>query len=301
MKPFMDWLGASLFLALVRLRLMLTDRGAGRLARAVAWLALRCVPSRRRIAERNIKRAFGATLGVAERARILEGSYLHFVSMFADLVVMFRGDRAALVEKVEVRGLEHLRSALAAGKGVVGVNAHFGGFPLICATLPFLGIQSAFLMRRARNPRSAALFDRWFGVAGCRIIDDVPRPLAALRCLRALKSGAFVGLAIDQRFQAGVPVPFFGHPAMTGVGAALLSARSGAPLVPMVMSRVPGGEYRLTIEPAIPPPADSSQESLVAMTARLTRRVEEWIREDPAQWFWIHRRWKDLDATDSAR
>ena len=68
----------------------------------------------------------------------------------------------------------------------------------------------------------------------------------------------------------------------------------------MRLTRTAPGRFRLTIDPAIEPPADRSREALTACTARLTACVEGWIREDPGSWFWVHRRWKDLDRAEDS-
>ena len=300
LKRLVDWVGASLLLVLVWLRLRLSDRATDRLARVVAALAPFAVPSRHRVAVRNLKRAFGASKTREERARILRESYLHGVTAFFDLLPLFRMTREAWLTRVEFTGEEHLRAALARGKGVIVVSAHYGAFPALGAAIPSLGVHLALLYRKPKSPKTRKLFDDWLDRTGCEIIEDTPRHLAGLRCLEALGRGACLGILIDQHFPAGIDVPFFGAPARTGVGAALLAVRSGAPFVPIRILRTAPGRYRVAIEPVIEPPAGRSREALAACTAALTARVEAWIREEPGHWFWIHRRWKELDRIEDS-
>ncbi|MEK7476975.1 MAG: lysophospholipid acyltransferase family protein [Candidatus Coatesbacteria bacterium] len=300
-KRSIDWLGASVLLALVAVLRRLGDRGADRLARAAAGMARIAVPSRRRVAMRNLRRAFGTSRNDPELGAILRDAYVHAATAFTDLALLYRLPPNGFGSRLEVRGEEHLKNAVARGKGVVGVSAHFGPFPMLGVAVPTLGVPLSFLYRRPKNPRVAALFADWQARAGCGIIEDAPRHLAGRRCLEALGRGGCVCLLVDQHYPAGVVVPFFGHPARTAIGAAFLAARSGAPLVPMRLTRVSPGRFRLTIDPPIEPPADRSREALTACTARLTACVEGWIREDPGAWFWVHRRWKDLDRQEDAR
>jgi len=280
---------------LVRIRLSLSDAGADRLERGVAWLAYRAIPSRRKIATRNLQRALGQEKTPQELTQLLREAYQHSVAMFSDLLPLFKEERNQFLSRIRIEGLEHLKAAQAPGRGVIGVSAHYGGFPMLGVALSSQGVPVHFLYRRPKSPKTARLFDDWLARAGYRIIEDTPRHLSVLHALKALSEGALICILIDQHFAAGVQVPFFGQPSKTGVGAAFLAVHSQAPLVPMVLRRLAGRRYQLTIEPALAPPKDHSRESLTACMAELTRRVEGWIREKPSQWFWVHRRWKDLD------
>jgi len=266
------------------------------------WLA---VPARRKVVLRNMERAFGADLTPAERTRLAKEAYrigVHtVVEGFGSLA---RGGPARLTGMIRVEGQERLEGALKAGKGAICVTAHYGPFPFIGVALPARGFPFYFLYRRPRNRVVAEKFDGWIRQVNFGIIEDAPRLVAVRRCLRALSDGACLGILIDQHYAQGVEVPFFGYPAKTGVGAAMLAARTGAPLVPMRIRHDPVNRegFILQVDEPVPPPAGAAEESLRACMASLTSRVEGWIREDPAQWYWVHRRWKDLDrAEDAAR
>lgn len=296
MKRLLDWLGATALLALVAVRIRLPDRMAQWLARGAGRIAWVAIPSRRRVTLRNLSRAFPAETA-AHRAAIGRATYATLAVMFTELLRLFQGRRAWITTEVRTEGMEHLAAARAAGRGVILVSGHYGAFPLLAAALPAQGVKLHLLYRKPKSPRTRKLFDDWLALAGCEVIEDAPRHLAGIRCLKALAEGGCVCILMDQHFSSGVAVPFFGAPAKTGVGAALLAARSGAPLVPGFIRKEPDGTYLLRIEPALPPPVDRSREELTRVVAGATARIEAWIREAPAQWFWVHRRWKDLDAS----
>lgn len=301
LKKMLDRLGGALLVGIVRLRLRLSEPAADRVALFLSWLARHAVPSRRRIAERNVRRAFGKDKDAAETALIVRQAYRHAVTGFSDALLLFKEGRDRFAGRVEVEGAGNLERARAAGRGVIGVSAHYGSFPLLGPALAARGVPFHFLYRVPKNASTAALFDDWLTRGGCRVIVDTPRHLAGLRCLKALAEGAVVCILIDQHYAAGVTVPFLGQPSRTGIGAALLAARSGAPLLPMVLRRTGPGRHILRLEPALPPPPDRSRESLTRCMEDLTRTIEGWIRDDPSQWFWIHRRWKDLDRLEDER
>jgi KDO2-lipid IV(A) lauroyltransferase len=99
-------------------------------------------------------------------------------------------------------------------------------------------------------------------------------------------------LADQDARRAGVFVPFFGRPASTPAGPAAISLRSGAPIVMGFPRRLPDGRHILDIQPPFGVDGGDSPEAVLDLTARHTACLESWVRMHPAQWFWLHRRWK---------
>jgi KDO2-lipid IV(A) lauroyltransferase len=113
--------------------------------------------------------------------------------------------------------------------------------------------------------------------------------------MELLKENHIIGILSDQNVAAyeGVFVDYFGRPACTGVGLAVMAMRSGAPVVPAFMARQKSGKYKLILKPAIDVVCtDDYNADLVVNTQRFTKIVEEIVREYPDQWFWFHQRWK---------
>jgi Kdo2-lipid IVA lauroyltransferase/acyltransferase len=98
----------------------------------------------------------------------------------------------------------------------------------------------------------------------------------------------------DQKLNEGIPVPFFGRPAMTATALALLALRFDCDVLPTRVERLPGAHFRLTVFPPLPLPRSGNHTAdVAALTADVTRVLEAWIRERPAEWLWVHRRWPD--------
>ena len=116
----------------------------------------------------------------------------------------------------------------------------------------------------------------------------------AAKLLHALRHGRVIGLLIDQDIDApGAFVEFFGRPAWTPTGAALLALRSRCPVVTGFAVRRGDGTMRLEFDPPVAPPAGDDLEADVArLTAALTARIERQVRAHPEQWVWMHRRWR---------
>jgi KDO2-lipid IV(A) lauroyltransferase len=100
----------------------------------------------------------------------------------------------------------------------------------------------------------------------------------------------------------GIAVPFFGRDAMTAPALARLALRFRCPTVPVRLERLGGARFRLTFYTplAIAPSGDRDADT-TALTARATRIIEDWIRERPEQWLWLHRRWPDAAPTAEPR
>lgn len=111
--------------------------------------------------------------------------------------------------------------------------------------------------------------------------------------LRAVKAGGVVGFIMDQNMihREGVFVSFFGKPACTTAGLAMLSVQAQTPVVPVFALRE-GDHYRIKMLPPIPPPPDRSIDALHDATQLYSNAIESVIREQPESWIWMHRRWK---------
>jgi KDO2-lipid IV(A) lauroyltransferase len=110
--------------------------------------------------------------------------------------------------------------------------------------------------------------------------------------MKALRAGEVVGVQGDQEARwHGILVPFFGRESLTHPGAAFLSLRAGAPLVPAYLLRQ-GGRFRVIFEPPLWPAGEADDEAVRQLTAAHTARLEAMIRRHPEHWFWLHRRWK---------
>ena len=111
--------------------------------------------------------------------------------------------------------------------------------------------------------------------------------------LRSLKRGRSIALMNDQKYNAGLAVPFFGHKCMTADGPTRLALKFGVPLIPITGRRIEGTRFIARAYPAIrldyAHPDD--EKSVLDGVRRVNAFMEERIREAPGQWFWSHRRW----------
>jgi KDO2-lipid IV(A) lauroyltransferase len=190
------------------------------------------------------------------------------------------------VRVVDLGGLEAIRRS---GRPGIFVSAHVGNWNL----LPLAAVRSdlplSVVYRRQSNPLIERLMGRWRATLPCTFleVDEATRPL-----LRELQRGCSVGLVMDQRYDRGAKVPFFGVPATTTPIPARLAVRLGLPLVPAQVRRLRGARFAVLIHRPIPAPADLDGEATaLAMTAAINEQFARWITGAPEQWQCAKRRW----------
>ncbi|MFQ5354015.1 MAG: lysophospholipid acyltransferase family protein [Thermodesulfobacteriota bacterium] len=192
---------------------------------------------------------------------------------------------------VEAEGLPVLEKALKRGKGVILFTAHLGNWELQAAWYAIMGYRGDVVVRDMDSPLAARLME-WMRTRHGQTM--VLKKRSMRRLLKTLSRGGMVGILLDQNVARveGVFVDFFGVPACTNKGPAMLAAVSGAAVIPTFITRRQGG-HRVTIGPEIEllRSGDKDRDAL-ENTARMTAVIEQAIRRNPGQWFWVHRRWK---------
>jgi Kdo2-lipid IVA lauroyltransferase/acyltransferase len=280
-RTWPTWLGIGAMALLARLPWPL-QRGLGRV---LGGVLRRLLGERRRIAARNLALCFPA-LDDAARASLLRQ---HFAAIGIGLFEFARawwGSVTALRRGLQVEGLEHVEAARAGGRGVIVISGHFTTLEicgrLLCDHVPLAGMyrphaQAAmeWAVKRGRLRYAAAMFGR-----------DELRP-----ALRHLRQGGLLWFAPDQDTRRGdsVFVPFFGRPASSLTSTHQLARLSGAAVLAFAHVRRPDGGYTLRLSPAF---SDFPSEDAVADTARVMAAIEGMARAAPAQYLWIHRRFK---------
>jgi KDO2-lipid IV(A) lauroyltransferase len=230
-----------------------------------------------------------------ELIRIAKGVYRNLAITAAEFFSMPSISRENLHKWVEMEGLEHFEAGIAEGKGLLTIIAHFGNWELMPVSFPlFLKFPkpSHIVYRPLDSPILDNLVEYVRTINGHEMI---PKGGSGKRIMELLKENHSIAILSDQNVatREGVFVDFFGRPACTGVGLAVLALRSGAPVLPMFMARQKSGKYKFILKPLVEVSQTGDYEKdLLENTQRFTKVVEDVVREYPDQWFWIHQRWK---------
>ena len=252
----------------------------------VAYLAAH---GSRRMTLDNLTRAYGDEMSARQIRQLAGNVFREMGRNVVDVARLPRITAENVDELVRTDGLPYLESAYGEGRGVVAVSAHLGNFELMGTFLALKGYAVTVVAAPLYDPRLDALLRRNRVRGGLNV---VYRDRAVSAVFRALKKGHVVGLLVDQDTRgAGVTVPFFGLPARTPTGPAVLAGRAGAPIVPMAVHRLPDDTHLVSVRPPIRP-VGGTPEDVERTTGAYTAELERFIREAPAQWVWMHDRWK---------
>lgn len=244
-----------------------------------------------RIAEDNLGRAFPDWDEGRRRATAL-GVYGHFGRVLLDILWMARRDRDVVLREVDVTGAEHVKAALAAGRGAILVTAHIGNWEMHGMAHGWLFGPIGVVARPLDNP---ALDARLCDVRRRPGNSVIYKKRALPQVLRLLRENRAVAILIDQNVQAGdgIFVDYFGRKAATTTVAAALALKTGAAVIPTHTELGEDGRYALVYDPplALPSTGDRAADTR-RLTQELTTVIEGWVRRRPEQWLWLHRRWK---------
>lgn len=197
-----------------------------------------------------------------------------------------------VANRVEVVGMEHLHALRDDGQPGLFVSAHFGNWEIGCAVARREGLPMALVYRAANNPGIEDLYRRFRGQTAAQ---QIPKGAEGARALlQTLKDGGHVAILVDQKMNDGIPVPFLGREAMTAPAVGRFAVRFRLPVVPVVIERLAGARFRMILLPplALPDSGDTRADTLAVMTA-LNDRIGEWVRANPGQWLWLHKRWPE--------
>ena len=262
-------------------------------AKNLASLGYRFAVKQRKIALENLSVAFGREKSAEEIEQIAKDCFIYMAK--SAIEVMFLMDKAEqLRRRVQLCNKENLDSALAKGKGVILVSAHFGNFPLLLARLAQDGYRVSGIMRPMKDAKVEKMFLEKRKKYKVKTIYSQPRNKCVNETIEALRNNEIVFIPIDQNFgTSGVFVDFFGKKAATATGPVVLAQRTRAALLPCFIVRQKNDEHRIIFEPSIAlKEGRDSQETVLINIQKLTNVIEEYIRRYPAEWGWIHRRWK---------
>ena len=282
---------AAIFRLLFTILSILPPESASRLGQKVA---MKIGPrlKKNKTFRRNIERAF-PDITPAEQASILRsiwanvgailGEFPHLRSICYDE----NNPRLTIVAAEEVRALQKT------GRPLIIACAHLSNWEVIGAALSRLGIPCAVPYTPIGNPWLNRMISRYREALGVRLFarQDSMRPM-----MQHIAAGNSLAFVMDQRVDNGQPVDFFGMPKMTTVVPAKLALRYDTCVIPVRVLRLGTARYQVNFyPPALPDNPDVSEaDKTLQITANINRHFEQWVREQPGEWFPSKRRWDKI-------
>lgn len=203
-------------------------------------------------------------------------------------------DEDFIRNKVKVLNFERIAAVLKKGKGGILTTAHTGNWELGAALVSRLGLKIGVVALPHKERPVNNLFNAQREAFGIMII---PSDVAVRRCMETLGRNEFLALAVDRDFyRNGEVLDFLGKRMLLPKGAAIFSAKTGAPIIPIFLFRQPDHTFVLSIEEPIYPPENISNgtietEVIVDMINRYKTILEDKIRQHPTQWLMFREFW----------
>ncbi len=273
-------------LGVLRLLALLPYPAVLALGRGFGWVLFHVAGGRRRIAGRNLELCF-PELEESERRGLLRRHFRALGMGMLESVWLWWAGEPQLRGLAHIQGLEHLQAALAKGRGVIALSAHFTSLEM-GATMLSLFNPTYFMYR----PHDDPAIDRFIYERRMRWTEKSVRRDNVREMIRLLRQNKVVWYAQDQNTsrKEAVFVKFFDQIASTNSATARLAKLTGAAVVPYcAVRREDGDGYDLILEPAL---EDFPSGDIEADTQRINHIIERWVRRYPDQYLWVHRRFR---------
>ncbi len=272
---------------------LLSDRNAVRLGTLAGRIMHTVLRFRRTVVETQMRMAL-PELDAAALGRLSRAFYRHLGLLLVEILRQPTRTPEQILRQTVVHGTKNLEAALARGKGVLLLGAHYGNWEAALTAAVARDIDLKIITKEVKGPLGQYVVDRIRGTHG---VKTIPRRNSIFEILRQLRRNGLVGFVLDQNVTVdeGVFVDFFGRSACTLPSLAVLAARHRTPVSPARFWRDADGiTHHFKVFPEIPweeIPGDADA-TIRHNTARYTKTLEDLIRLQPDQWLWLHKRWK---------
>ncbi len=236
--------------------------------------------------------AFGKEKSAREILDLSKQVYVMLAKNGADVIRSWSVENLEQLQRfVKVEGKEYADRAKAKGKGIIYFTGHIGAFELMITAMGLNGMPFMVVGTALKDERLNDIVVQFRAKHGS---EPIQRGRETFKLIKALKSGGAVGMLIDQDTKVKSRfVNFFGMPASTPVGAALMAMKTGAAVVPALIHLGEDNLQHMVLYPEVEMVNTGDEEKdMVTNTQTLTTILEEAIRRHPAQWVWMHERWK---------
>lgn len=242
------------------------------------------------VARKNLKRVYKNEIDIDKTIEGLWDNYGRYIGEFPFINSM---DSEELSKRVQITGLNHIQDFQKKKQPFMLFLCHQANWDFIIRKINDIYPKFGVVYRKANNP----YIDK--KIFSARNKDPNITMIAkgsggARDLVKSLKSKSSIAMLVDQKMNNGIEVPFFGKPAMTAPAIAKLSLQYNYPIVPAQLIRLGNSSYfKVKIHPPLKyNPSNDTKKDCYNIMAIIHKKLEEWIRENPTQWFWFHNRWK---------
>jgi lauroyl/myristoyl acyltransferase len=283
------WFGRA-FIAFIQL---LPLNLVARLGRVGGGLAFYLTGRYRRVVRQNLTLCFGQEKSAEEITAIAKENFKRIGENYLSAVKTAVMSQQQMLPHFEFTGAEKVlpHEADSGPQNRVMAIGHFGNFELYARFGQFVRVFRCAATYRALNqPAINRLMMRLRNFSDCRFFERRADGAALKAAMNS--TGLVLGLLADQSSK-GVRVPFLGHDCNTSIAPAVFALRYHCPLYTAICYRTALAKWRIEIGEEIPTHENGAARSTEAIMLDVNRAFEKAVLRDPANWFWVHRRWKD--------
>jgi len=262
-----------LFLFFLILPVSTSSKLSGKIARSIGSV----MRKRNRIALINLKRAFPEKSD-AELTVIVAGMWDNLGRIVGEIPHWY------FMTKKQILQMIQFDNEMPKDEKLIMLSAHYGNWELFSQFLPSMNIQSALMYRSLENKWLDWILKKIRIAKGAALMRKDGGGIKS--AIKAFNEGKVLGMLIDQRFEAGISIPFFKHNAKTVVLPAKLAIQHKVPIYMLRIVRLKGSHYKAEVVKI------KTMDDPNEMMCEVHKVLEGWIRERPEQWFWIHKRWE---------
>lgn len=287
-----NWFAARLIaLTLWIIRLIPLKYAAPTFERFARWLGPKIW--RHKVVMENLAIAF-PEMSIEERSQLASDNWAQMARSLIEYIYLDEifdlDENNTESDRIEITNAEQFLKLRDDGLPAILFTGHIANFELLPLVSARFGLEIQSMYRRPNNPHAAAQVAEARKEYGKNLVASGAG--ASFQLMSALERGDHVGLLVDQKFRRGIKIPFFGKEAKTNPLLAKLARRYDCPVHGARTIRLPNGRFRLEITDELVLPRDKNGDVDIRGTTELvTSVIEEWVREYPAQWLWMHRRW----------
>jgi KDO2-lipid IV(A) lauroyltransferase len=234
--------------------------------------------------------AWAGTFETAEEIAL--ATFMNLGISIVEICRLYHGRGDALIESIEVRGAEHLLTARAKHQGIIFVGGHCGNWELMSLSFKKLFNENVWaIVRHQNNPYLNRVVEKMRTIYGGKVIYN----RAALKpILGVIKKDGVIGMLADQAVskESGILINLLGRKAWANRAPAIIAHKTAVPLVPVFIHRE-GSRHILTINPEYTLCGDRSEVGIGRDIQSLSNYLEDFVCAHPADWYWVHRRWKN--------
>ena len=249
--------------------------------------------SRRKIAIENLRNSLSSrAIVVSEPAeKIIKDSFKNFGRSLMEIIKVYYGFGKKIIESVQFEGIENFNKSRSKSKGIILLTGHCGNWEL----LAIMASVSAFPISIVARPINNPYINKIIESARKKYGNSVIYKRGALKSIiTTLRDNGCVGILMDQAVlpEEGYVIDFLGRGAWTTKMLALIARKTDAAVVPAFIHRTDKG-HKIKVYPEVGlSESDEKETAVIEDIKKFSGFIEDYIREHPSEWLWIHRRWK---------